>query len=161
MIHHVESDTALHRFPVCRVDFVEFHSCLVAISENVFIGDIDVTNYEKRWEMIRHLVKLERELDLGFRIYTTHSGIRFIILSRLFDFEKDENEINYIFTVTRCDLAYVEMCNTTHTFRARLTPKSGRDELQVCIPIERRNEIFIQEKRIEQFVYLHDFMTVF
>jgi hypothetical protein len=157
----VESDTALHRFPVCRVDFVDFHSCFVAVSKEVFIGDIDVTNYEKRWRMIHRVFDIEKELGLRFRVYVTHSGIRFIEVSRLFEFEKHERFINHIFTRTSCDLAYVEMCNDTHTFRARLTPKTGRDEIQVCIPIERSEEFVIKEEKIKSFIAFHDLVTTF
>lgn len=159
MEDNAESLTGLYRFPVCRVDYVDFHSCFVAVSKDIFIGDIDTTSYEGKAKAITAVKRVEAKLNLAFRIYVTFSGIRFIEISRRFDLLSDSDIVNQIFDATACDLAYVEMCSDTKTFRARLTPKQGRNELQVCIPVLRGKEYAIQDQEIKEFVFFHDLLT--
>jgi hypothetical protein len=61
---------------------------------------------------------------LGFRIYATRAGLRYLCVSRLFDPVSEETQ--NLFQNLRADPLYKTLCRVQKCFRARLTPKPWR-----------------------------------
>lgn len=71
---------------------------------------------------------LETESAEGFRIYRTAAGFRVIGTSR--EWEPDSEETRALMQATKTDRAFMALCRTQKSFRARLTPKSWRLKLE-------------------------------
>ncbi len=67
---------------------------------------------------------LGSEPDTGFRIYRTAAGFR--ILATTHEFEPGSESARGLMTSVGADDAFVRLCGTQKTFRARLTPKPWR-----------------------------------
>ena len=62
--------------------------------------------------------------DLGFRVYRTRAGWRYLCTTRLFDPTSDETR--QLLEELGADPKYVLLCRVQNSFRARLTPKPWR-----------------------------------
>lgn len=71
---------------------------------------------------LRELVA--REPALGFRVYRTRNGWRYLCTSRLFDPAAEESR--EVLQALGADSKYVLLCRAQRCFRARLTPKPWR-----------------------------------
>lgn len=67
---------------------------------------------------------------LGFRVYRTAGGLRYLCSSALFDPTMDE--LNGMMERLGADANYIQLCRVQKTFRARLTPKPWRCGLQAA-----------------------------
>jgi hypothetical protein len=67
---------------------------------------------------------LESERHIGFRIYRTAAGFRILATSN--EFEPGSDMAAALMTSVAADDAFVRLCSTQKTFRARLTPKPWR-----------------------------------
>ena len=65
--------------------------------------------------------------DWNLRVYRTHSGLRIIVLHDVFD--PNAPEVSEFFEAVNCDPQYVRMCQIQNCFRARVSPKPWRMEL--------------------------------
>jgi hypothetical protein len=84
--------------------------------------DRDVRDDEPVPDEIAALVA--RRADLGFRLYRTRAGWRYLCTTRLFDPASDETR--QLLEELGADPKYVLLCRVQKTFRARLTPKPWR-----------------------------------
>lgn len=62
--------------------------------------------------------------ELGFRVYRTHNGWRYLCTSALYDPAADETRA--LLEALGVDARYVLLCRAQRCFRARLTPKPWR-----------------------------------
>ena len=62
--------------------------------------------------------------ELGFRIYATRGGLRYLCTARRFDPRSPES--SEILRLLRSDLRYARLCRAQNCYRARLTPKYWR-----------------------------------
>jgi hypothetical protein len=67
---------------------------------------------------------LENERGTGFRIYRTAAGFRILAISQ--EFEPGSDPSNELMSTVGADDAFVRLCGSQKTFRARLTPKPWR-----------------------------------
>lgn len=65
----------------------------------------------------------------GFRVYRTRAGLR--LLATHAQLEPDSPEARGVFEALGADPLYVELCKAQASYRARLSPKPWRIELQV------------------------------
>jgi hypothetical protein len=64
----------------------------------------------------------------NIRVYRTHSGLRIMVLHDLF--APNDPLVNKFFEAVNCDPQYVAMCQLQNCFRARVSPKPWRMELE-------------------------------
>jgi hypothetical protein len=88
---------------------------------------------------------LASERNTGFRIYRTAAGFR--ILSVTHEFDPGSESATVLMTSVGADSAFVRLCGTQQTFRARLTPKPWR-----CGGTEPPNQ-FPRESADEQHLF--------
>jgi hypothetical protein len=69
-------------------------------------------------------IVLANERQIGFRIYRTAAGFRVLATTR--EFEPESEFTKELMTSVGADAAFVHLCVTQKTFRARLTPKPWR-----------------------------------
>ncbi|WP_028025104.1 hypothetical protein [Enterovibrio calviensis] len=62
--------------------------------------------------------------SLSFRVYETHSGIRFILTNQ--HYSPGDADVETIFQALNVDPLYTTLCKRQDCFRARLTPKPWR-----------------------------------
>jgi hypothetical protein len=67
---------------------------------------------------------LEEHPQWGMRVYRTHSGLRYLVTNALFEPGGTDSEAAMQFL--GCDPAYLQLCRSQKSFRARLTPKPWR-----------------------------------
>jgi hypothetical protein len=67
---------------------------------------------------------LSSESDSGFRIYRTAAGFRVLAVTQ--EFEPGSEVASHLMAVVGADDAFVRLCGSQKTFRARLTPKPWR-----------------------------------
>jgi hypothetical protein len=60
----------------------------------------------------------------GMRVYRTRSGLRYLVTHS--PFEPGQAESETVMQFLGCDPAYLQLCRTQRSFRARLTPKAWR-----------------------------------
>ena len=92
---------------------------------------------EKIFEMVRNLAAGSKYSGLNFRIYETFQGARVIVLGR--DFNPQDRSTLEMMKEFNCDTLYTQICRKQNCFRARLTPKPRRINLQsykVRYPLE-------------------------
>ena len=65
---------------------------------------------------------------LAFRVYETAAGFRLVILNKLFDPLSDTTQM--ILKELHSDELYIRLCRSQECFRARLTPKPWRCDLE-------------------------------
>jgi len=65
-----------------------------------------------------------RRADLGFRVYRTLAGWRYLCTTATFDPASDE--VHTLLTELGSDEKYIALCRRQRTFRARITPKPWR-----------------------------------
>ena len=92
---------------------------------------------ENIYEMVRKLAGGSKYSGLNFRIYETFQGARVIVLGK--DFNPLDNATFSMMKEFNCDALYTSICRKQNCFRARLTPKPRRINLQsykVKYPLE-------------------------
>lgn len=92
---------------------------------------------ENIYEMVRKLAGGSKYSGLNFRIYETFQGARVIVLGK--DFNPQDNATFSMMKEFNCDALYTSICRKQNCFRARLTPKPRRINLQsykVRYPLE-------------------------
>jgi hypothetical protein len=97
----------------------------------------------KIFESIRKLASSPKYSALGFRIYETFQGARVIVLGK--DFDMRDRETVAMMNEFYCDALYVAICRKQACFRARLTPKPYRMNMQaykVQYPREADDRVF-------------------
>ncbi|MGH8103120.1 MAG: hypothetical protein ACREJQ_01200 [bacterium] len=77
---------------------------------------------ERAFAALRNLVSSLP--DLGFRVYQTRAGFRYLCTSHAFDPASDETRT--LMNSLHADAKYVTLCKVQRCFRARLTPKPWR-----------------------------------
>lgn len=104
----------------------------------------DPTQHKARiFDSIRKLASSLKYSSLGFRIYETFQGARVIVLGK--DFNMRDRETVSMMNEFYCDALYVAICRKQVCFRARLTPKPYRMNMQpykVQYPRETDDPIF-------------------
>lgn len=105
----------------------------------VVFGDIDIrplsffervmhrfgkTKKDKNY-FLKQIEQYQRNnVSLSFRVYETHSGIRFILTSK--QLSPDDSFVESMFHELNVDPLYIRLCKQQGCFRARLTPKPWR-----------------------------------
>lgn len=82
---------------------------------------------EQIYEMVRNLAA-SKYAALTFRLYETFQGARVIVLGK--DFDPSERATLEMMKDFNCDLLYTTLCIKQACFRARLTPKPKRINLE-------------------------------
>ncbi len=72
--------------------------------------------------------ELATDISLGLRLYETHSGLRGIVTSTLFDPKEETSK--ELLEFLGSDKLYARLCRIQGTYRARLTPKFWRVGIQ-------------------------------
>jgi hypothetical protein len=108
---------------------VNIFGALVMNAASALFADVDLVDDERGArddepvpDEIGALVA--RRADLGFRLYRTRAGWRYLCTTRLFDPSSDETR--QLLEELGADPKYVLLCRVQKTFRARLTPKPWR-----------------------------------
>jgi len=108
---------------------VNVYGALVMNAASALFADVDLVDDERGArdtepvpEEISALVA--RRAELGFRLYRTRAGWRYLCTTRLFDPTSDETRP--LLEELGADPKYVLLCRVQKTFRARLTPKPWR-----------------------------------
>jgi hypothetical protein len=106
---------------------VNVYGALVINAASALFADVDLVDDELRDnepvpDEIGALVV--RRADLGFRVYRTRAGWRYLCTTRLFD--PSSEETRELLEELGADPKYVLLCRVQNTFRARLTPKPWR-----------------------------------
>ena len=83
---------------------------------------------EKIYEMVRKLATASKYQGLAFRTYETFQGARVIVLGR--DFDPRELFAMGMMKEFNCDALYTAICRKQACFRARLTPKPRRIQME-------------------------------
>ncbi len=132
-------------------------------SQSMLIGDIDVPELglfsrilqilgRQRRDKQYFLAKIERYQQLNpdytFKVYETHSGLRFIIINQLFS--AGDQIVDTIFDALEVDTLYRRLCTAQNCFRARLTPKPWR--LGLNRPASRYPRSNIEQREFEQWL---------
>ncbi len=118
------------RLRLGELAYVESVQAYVISSQNVFIGDRDGDGIQ---EMVKECMALSQALELRVRVYSTHSGIRWIVQNRLFDFENEQDLILDLLKAYKSDSWYMNSCIYFRNFRARISPKHDRIEGEVAV----------------------------
>ena len=108
---------------------VNVYGALVMNAASALFADVDLVDDERGArddepvpDEVGALVA--RRAELGFRIYRTRAGWRYLCTTRLFDPTSDETR--QLLEEVGADPKYVLLCRVQKTFRARLTPKPWR-----------------------------------
>ncbi|CAM3043429.1 hypothetical protein [Vibrio neptunius] len=115
------------------------YGAAVLNTSNVVFGDIDVfapsfvdrflqlfgrEKKDKSYYLALIEAYQKRYPDLAFRVYETHSGLRFILTNKLY--APRDKFVDTLFSDLNVDPLYVHLCKKQECFRARLTPKPWR-----------------------------------
>jgi hypothetical protein len=106
---------------------VNVYGALVMNAASALFADVDLVNDELNEDepVPDEIGDLTRgRADLGFRVYRTRAGWRYLCTTRLFDPSSDETR--QLLEELGADPKYVLLCRIQNTFRARLTPKPWR-----------------------------------
>lgn len=101
--------------------------------------------------------------EFGFRVYATHSGLRYLCTSHLFD--PSSRVVQKILTMLGSHIQYRFMCEDQGNFRARLTPKPWRNlgnDYAVCKFIKHVGTTAIDlmaREEVEHIIAYHDEQT--
>ena len=111
---------------------INSYGALIMNADSVFFADVDTRSDDAAPEdtdandraaaALRGVV--ERTPALGFRVYRTRNGWRYLCTTREFDPASDETRA--LLEVLGADGKYVLLCRAQRCFRARLTPKPWR-----------------------------------
>ena len=119
------------------------YGALVLNSETVFFGDIDVDEvgfFDRILEMFGrtrkdkayYINKVEEfqksNSQYTFKVYETRAGLRVAITNHIFD--SNSSEVHDIFIALDTDPLYVTLCKHQSCFRARLSPKPWRIDIE-------------------------------
>ena len=119
------------------------YGALVLNSESVFFGDIDVAEIgfvgrllekfgRSRKDKAYYIKKVEdfqkTNSQYTFNVYETFAGLRVVITNHLFD--SNSSVVDEIFTALDTDPLYVTLCKYQSCFRARLSPKPWRIDIE-------------------------------
>lgn len=133
------------------------YGAMVLNSEAVLFGDIDVPEAGFITRLLQKFGKQKKDKDyylakIGhyqesnpqytFRVYETFAGLRFVITNQVF--AADSEQVRSLFTDLGVDPLYLRLCKHQTCFRARLTPKPWR------IDMERPASRFPRESRGDQ-----------
>ena len=83
---------------------------------------------EQIFDSVRQLAVTPKYQEFGFRIYETYQGARVIVSGR--DFDPRTAETKRIMDEFHCDPLYIRLCIKQGCYRARLTPKPYRMNMQ-------------------------------
>ncbi|WP_064608896.1 hypothetical protein [Photobacterium sp. J15] len=115
------------------------YGATVLNTDSVLFGDIDVPPSsfidrilgkfgKSQKDKTYYLKNIERyqenHPDLSFKVYETHSGLRFIVTNRTFS--PEDSVVREMFTDLNVDPLYMRLCQQQECFRARLSPKPWR-----------------------------------
>lgn len=108
---------------------VNVYGALVMNAASALFADVDLVDDERGArddERVPNEIGalVARRADLGFRLYRTRAGWRYLCTTRLFDPSSDETR--QLLEELGADPKYVLLCRVQKTFRARLTPKPWR-----------------------------------
>ena len=106
---------------------VNVYGALVMNAASALFADVDLVDDELNEDepVPDEIGDLSRaRADLGFRVYRTRAGWRYLCTTRLFDPSSDE--ARQLLEELGADPKYVLLCRVQNTFRARLTPKPWR-----------------------------------
>jgi hypothetical protein len=129
-IHAIES-----RGSLAGIVTRNHYGCLVLNSANSLFIDVDVSASDqvgisaqstRAWRRTLNdlALVLTNERNLGFRIYRTAAGFR--VLATTQHFEPGSPLSERLMAATGADAAFVRLCRTQKSFRARLSPKPWR-----------------------------------
>ena len=119
------------------------YGALVLNTADVAIGDIDLPTTGWLDRILYRFGKTKKDKDYylallenivagrngwGLRVYETHSGLRFFVVSQRF--APDDSEILAFFREAQVDPLYLKLCNRQQSFRARLSPKPWRIDME-------------------------------
>jgi hypothetical protein len=106
---------------------VNVYGALVMNAASALFADVDLVDDEQNEdEPVPDEIGVltSGRADLGFRVYRTRAGWRYLCTTRLFDPSSDETR--QLLEQLGADPKYVLLCRVQKTFRARLTPKPWR-----------------------------------
>lgn len=95
---------------------------------NLFKKSAPEQDKEKIFDMVRKLAATPKYQGLSFRVYETYQGARVIVLGKSFD-PQDRATISMM-NEFNCDRLYTTICIKQACFRARLTPKPRRINME-------------------------------
>ncbi|MGL6261731.1 hypothetical protein [Vibrio sp. WXL210] len=136
------------------------YGATVLNTDSVLFGDIDVppSSFIERMlgklgrpqkDKAYYLKSIERyqknHPDLSFKVYETHSGLRFIVTNRTFS--PQESIVREMFTDLNVDPLYMRLCQQQECFRARLSPKPWR------VAVDRPSSRYPRESEKEQLEF--------
>ncbi len=119
------------------------YGALVLNTERVLFGDIDVPDEDGLMKLLNRLGRRPRDKayfvdrirsfqaehkSFAFVVYETRAGLRFVITNR--EIRPDGEEVQLLFKSLKVDRLYTRLCKTQVCFRARLTPKPWRIDME-------------------------------
>ena len=129
------------------------YGCYVLNTDKLMFVDVDIElplagfeGLKKLWasltfqKYVEPIKRLENEAidklnkyaannsDFGARVYKTKNGFRYIVINR--EYEPNGADTIAMLNILGCDTMYSRLCKLQNTFRARLTPKSWRMEME-------------------------------
>ncbi|WP_088890005.1 hypothetical protein [Leptolyngbya ohadii] len=120
------------------------YDCLILNTKNLLFVDVDIgvpagadprdcaVSCRKVISQQQAIAALEsivlQDAELGFRVYRTRNGLRYLCPTRPFDPLSDETD--QMMRSLYADPLYAKLCRFQATFRARLTPKPWRVEIE-------------------------------
>jgi hypothetical protein len=161
---------------------VNHYNALVLNTSNLLIADVDfgdarldkhagVDHCDQVVQNIEELTVLDKQImtnkdwkfaEQSYRVYRTHSGCRVICTSRTFPWSDSAYHARRLMQFLRADPQYVLLCNTQKCYRARLTPKPWRgdlDDSHVCKLVTTVGTGHVAHELKEQ-IRLHDELTL-
>jgi hypothetical protein len=161
---------------------VNHYNALVLNSSNLLIADVDfgdarldkyagVDHCHQVIQNIEELSRLDEQImgyedwkfaEQSYRVYRTHSGCRVICTSRTFPWSDSAWHARRLMQFLRADPHYVLLCDTQKCYRARLTPKPWRGDVEdshVCKLVTTVGTGHVAHELKEQ-LRLHDELTL-
>lgn len=140
--------------PAARVTVNSYGALIVNAASALFV-DVDTRTSDDAVEepgvneraAERLSAVVARNPELGFRVYRTRNGWRYLCMTRLFDARAEETRT--LLEALGADAKYVLLCRAQRCFRARLTPKPWRigARFSDVQPLESVNR-----KRLQQYL---------
>ena len=122
------------------------YGAIVLNTETVMFGDVDVDEeppgflgrlfgsvYKDKAFYINKIEQYQKDNPkLSIIVYETFAGLRFVITNRIYSMDKldDLTEMSQLFTALEVDPLYKHLCHQQQCFRARLTPKPWRINIE-------------------------------
>jgi hypothetical protein len=178
----VVSPEGLYDLPAEAWLTVNHYNALVLNTSNLLIADVDfgdprldefagaddcdpvIQNVEQLKLLDDRLMHFEdwKFADQSYRVYRTHSGCRVVCTSKTFPWSESAWHARRLMQFLRADPHYVLLCDTQKCYRARLTSKPWRGDVEdshVCDLVTTVGNGHVASELKEQ-LRLHDELTL-